>query len=323
MIDLFAVLRSLTLPGGSAPDAPQINIGPDTIPDELVAYYASAPDNHTVLTGILYRQNLTNYDYDVLIVNKVTGQASRAEGVCVAGTVYELSRLTPIGTSATRTYGTRGNPNVEILGGSGLTLDDSQLTVLDGGQIYIDPDPAGEGPGTLWIDGQFYIDSLHAARGHRDANFSNAGIVCTTVAGAEIAVPSAKWNSEPTYTFKAGRLYRIHSSGTYPTSAAGDNQGFIRIRKGAATVAGTQLLFYSVVTPTAFAGIPISFSFHGYIQNATGSDVSTKLSMTIARAAGPAEYRLYGDGNVPLIIEVEDIGVASDQPGIQALAVSV
>jgi hypothetical protein len=171
------------------------------------------------------------------------------------------------------------------------------------------------------------IDGISAPRGYRDANVTNNGDVANSTnasGGAEAAVPSASWDVEPTYTFIDGRLYALHLQGYLKSSVATVQAGIIRVRKGAGTVAGTQLARCdTIVAATGVANPTQGFDFVKYTKNTSGADVATKLSMTIDRTVGVGDYIIGGVADEPLILAVEDIGLVADQPGIAANAVSV
>lgn len=152
------------------------------------------------------------------------------------------------------------------------------------------------------------------------ANASDNGTVATTPAGAEIAVPSASWDEEPTFVFPNGYVFMVHAAGIM--GVASDQQvGGIRVRKGQATVSGTELLRHDIQVSGVF--VSPGFSFNGYIKNTSGSEVRTQLSLTIARVGGAGNVALSGTASTRLVVAVYRIGTVAKLPGIADAAISV
>ena len=170
----------------------------------------------------------------------------------------------------------------------------------------------------------FSIDGWGHGRGYINANSTNNGTVVGPVA-AETAVPAASWDEEPTYTFVNDRIYRLDLQCGIFNSAATDTVARTRVRKGSASTAGQQLAFWqfsphSGNTSTSSVG---SFRGVGYVKNNSGSNVSTKLSLTIERQSGAANVNLYGDADMPITLSVTDIGDADEQVGLSDVAVEI
>jgi hypothetical protein len=170
-------------------------------------------------------------------------------------------------------------------------------------------------------DVQFNGTSL--GRGGKGANTSTAGTVATATT-TEVAVASASWSNEPTITFVNGRLYEVYvAGGFHDASGAISALATVRVRKGAQSTAGTQLVFIKVEHATGLNGNVRSFSHIGYVKNTSGSNVATKLSLTLEKNVASTSVHLYGDANIPLIVAVKDIGDTTANAELASIAVSV
>ena len=156
----------------------------------------------------------------------------------------------------------------------------------------------------------------------RQAMAATTGTLVTSVAG-EIAVPSNMWavggtNHESTFILPTGHLYQVTISGAILPSGSPGTCG-IRVRKGAATITGTQLISFE---KDYAGGGGIEVGHVGYFKNTSGATVSTKLSLTIARIAA-INVALFGDVTRPMSVEVLDIGSVAAVPALAAIAPSV
>jgi hypothetical protein len=147
-----------------------------------------------------------------------------------------------------------------------------------------------------------------------DANFCNAGGVLATsvVANVEVAVPGGSWGREPTYVFQAGRCYLITINCAPNCANAGSSWGFMQVRMGSGSATGTGLLRHYVQYPPNFAGLGKSEIGHGWVFNSSGSDISTKLSLTTTWVASPVAPNnglgIYGgDALAPTYIAVYEL----------------
>jgi hypothetical protein len=305
---------------------PDIVIGL-TVPAELIAYYAAAPDNHNVIQGILYRQTATTYVYDIEIQHKVTGVISRAVGIAVAAVVAEHNRITAQGVKAIQEIGLHSAADVRFKLTSGLFLDDTTLLqIAAGASEVVNGALIVQAGGAFGVEGVFTIDAITAPRGLKStANTTDNGTVVTTPAGgAETAVASANWDTEPTLALRNNGLWRGFLTGYYiESTGAGGIIVQTRVRKGAATVAGTQLTLGQYPAPAGFGGLALSLNHTFYLKNSSGGTVNTKLSATVAGVGGAGTCSLYGDANHPLQIDLEDMGDITDHIDIAAKAVSV
>jgi hypothetical protein len=300
----------LIIPPGAGPGDPRIEIG-TVVPAELNAYYANAVYGTTVVAAILEYADADTYHYDA-VLQFAGGAYGRATGWSIknqqtgARVIWVPDRVEspPVIDGA----GTNFNPSIFF--GINDGLQPATRSIF----YNFDTRSAADFAGRLTVDG------ISTLRGYRDAMSSTAGSLVTST-GAEIAVPSAKWSSEPIFTFVAGRLYKCSINICVINSAATVGEAIVRIRKGAATIVGTQLIYYEYASTAGIATFGPQANSIGYIKNTTAGDVSTKLSATIQRGAGAGNFSLYGDVARPAIITVEDIGIASEQPGIIAVSV--
>lgn len=162
------------------------------------------------------------------------------------------------------------------------------------------------------------------SRGLIGANTTNNGIVVSTPAGgAETAVPSASWDSEPRYEFIHNRIYRVDMDGFAIESSGAATVSLIRVRKGAATTTGTQLGLKELFHPAGFGGFTQSFSYRTYFKNTTGQTVQSKLSLTINGVVGAGIWQLYGGNEDQLKMVVNDCGWVSDNATFASLLATI
>jgi len=323
---LFAVLRQLVIPAGSPITAPQIAIGP-TIPAELVTYYATF--GVTLVAAILYRKDATTYTYDA-----VTGGGSHVTGTVSAGDVAEMWLYTHpsanfssliVGFRSPASFGI-GFPGVngssiDIAANAALNLFGAATATSTGTFLFQSGAQFNLAVGSVsTVDGISAPRSMFAA-----VQRTNNGTVCTTPAGgAETAVPSASWDSEPNNSWRNDGLWLLRATGfTIESTGAGGAVSLVRIRKGAASVGGTQLALVEIFHPANFGGFTQGFEFHALVKNTSGSTVTSKLSLTINGVVGAGTWSLYGDGNRDLAITVQEVGNASDHADLANIAVSL
>jgi hypothetical protein len=264
--------------------------GASTIPAALTAYYAAQTPSAVVISGIIMYQDPSNYIYDVL-VDPSSGDSYRAVGTILSGSVVEEYRI---------------NPGTQIWGGSGG--NPTAATVVFNSGVFIDalakPVP---------VPKTFQIDGIGAARGIRKANVSVGGTVVTTVAGAEIAVPSVQWLWEPSYNFYDDHLYKATIMGGCYESATVTGQATVRVRQGTQSITGTQLVAFRQTVPAVGGSVPTMEST-GYFKNTSGATVATKLSLTVQKIISAGNFSLYGDANFPLMVVIEDVGTVTTNP---------
>jgi len=132
-----------------------------------------------------------------------------------------------------------------------------------------------------------------------------AGTAATSVAAAEAAIPAATWALEPHMTFVNGFMYRVDV--LFGVQMTAFPQVFtVRLRKGSATVAGQQLCRWSDTSRQAtFAE---GYTKTGWIYNASGADITTDLSLTIARISAAGNASLFGDAGQKLEVVIQRVG---------------
>lgn len=307
----FATLQSMTLPSGAGPNAPAIVVGLEPVPPELVTFYAADPvviGGYTVVQGSIWRRDATHYWYEVLLVEASTLFPAKAAGQVITGVVSEAARQVMGAGFPSISYGMRNQSDIYVQSGCDVIISGNLIVNSSAGQ------------GVSFIPGTpFTIDAISAPRGLRGAmSYTGGGLVAASTGTTEVAVPSATWTTEPTFTFEGGRLYRLGIMGMMRAASAVSSATTILVRKGAATTSGAVLASLAVQIPSSGAVALVGFYAERYIRNSTGSAVATKLSLTNQRVTGTASIELYGDANQPLAVVVEDVGIASQQTGLTA-----
>ena len=332
MRSALAGLRTLVLPWGASSSTPRIVLGPD-IPATLAAIPFA-----DISAAILFYFNATEYYFIATgtwsaVPTKIVlkGTYDAVNGI----TVYELHRPDfnemAFGTTAFDSnhpdinftdvsLNLGGTADLNLLASSLTTIQSgAEITAAGGGLISID----SGGLLSVVTGGDQKFDLISAARGYRSANSSNNGTLVTT--SAEAAVPAASWDEEPTYTFVSDRIYQLDLQCGVYNSAATDSVARIRVRKGSASTTGQQLAFWQASPTSANIGSSSVGSFCGraYVKNNSGSNVSTKLSLTIEKQSGAANVSLYGDADMPVTLVVRDIGDADEQIGQADVATEI
>jgi hypothetical protein len=144
--------------------------------------------------------------------------------------------------------------------------------------------------------------------------------------GAEVAIASASYTTEPTMDFSPQRIFRCHLAGMLNNLSAGNDSGdLIRIRKGTATTVGTLLYAWRQgVNSVAGIGDFCSVEFIGYWKNSSDNVISTKLTISHQRTSGAAVTNLsnlngIGSGG----LWVEDYCSITERPDIAGTCVSI
>lgn len=213
--------------------------------------------------------------------------------------------LMPVGT----TYAIVGSvtPGAGAYIGGALAVA-SNLTVAGSGTVGT----------SLAIGTGFTIGGFQG--GYVEYGTVTAGNVAASTT-VEVAIPTASWVHEPSLTFKTGRLYVASVSHGFGLGAGSAHAALVRLRKGAQTISG-QVLGSATWQDTQSTSFNSKF-FRAYIKNVSGADITTALSLTIARTTGASDVRLYGDGSsVPLIVEIQDAGLESGHK-LSPIAISI
>lgn len=292
---------TIAIPIGTPPDQPQWQVlTQDAIPTELQTFYSNA-----VVMVQVYRQDSNDYAYEALVIEG--GEFAKVEGRCIAGTVEEISRIRGPSGSQALYYGFRTpTPNV--------IYNDTDLIMANGGGISLFvADPLVK----------LNVDGYSLGRGLLGANTYTGGAGIAASNGAEVAIPSATWNVEPSFTFYHGRLFKWTLEYHVALSAATDSSTFILIRKGAASTTGTVLGGISANAPSSAAANAAGGIASGYFANTTALDVTTALSVTNRQTGGAAQTLLYGDTTIPIRLTIEDKGEYAQRPGFTSLVPSV
>lgn len=287
-------LRTITLPGDAAPGSPRLVLGPDLPPPLDTYLFAGAAD--PAVSAIIWYAGITGDDDYSFLAQVVVGAAIAVWfGHVIGGAVVETRPGLPTGQSWNNNVVSGTASTAFYLAGGSATSTDFRVRL-----------PSATG------------NSYSLPRGFRDMSITDNGIVCTTPGGgAETAVPSAQWDVEGNPTFQNGRIYCAMVQGSYiESTGAGGAVSFIRLRKGQATVVGTQLGLLEVFHPAGFGAFTGGFSVPFFFRNASGADVQTRLSLTINGVIGIGTWSLYGDANFPLIINLFDVCSSTDMSGL-------
>jgi hypothetical protein len=279
---------NITLPPGAGPGDPRLVIGP-ILPPPLDTYLFFGTDKATTAI-IWYGGTSSDDDYSFLAQVPTLSAHFIYVGHVLNGAVVESSV---------------GRP-----GGQWWMFNGSGISFL---QFLLNSSTAGPLDYSLWLP-ELSL-SLAQPRGYRDAMITDNGIVVTGLAGgAEVAVPSANWDQEINWILRTGRVYKATVRGNFiESSGAGGVVSFMRLRKGSATVVGTQLGFHEQFHQAATGGFTESFERSFVFANRSGATVTTKLSLTIQSVVGVGNVQLHGDANIPLEVWLEDIGATVEQ----------
>lgn len=266
----------IILPSTAGPNDPQTIIGP-VIRAALTTYFSSIPA--TVISNIIFQKDLNQWIFYALVDDGTFVFLSI--GTYEAGVVTESSRT---------------------------FVSSSQATLDFVGPVHFHSNSS------LEIDSgiPYSIDAISAPRGSRGANYWDGGFIATST-GAEVAVTG--WDVEPTYDFISGRMYKVIINITIGGNDAAVTIGLVRLRQGSETTGGTELCRWLYTVP---AGVAVfSGTLTGWFYNFAGnSNISTELSLTNDWIAGTTSSAFYGDADRPLIMAIEDIGIATEQPGL-------
>lgn len=141
---------------------------------------------------------------------------------------------------------------------------------------------------------------------------TDGGIVASSV-GAEAAIPSGSWDTEPLYTFDPLCVFQVHMTGLYLADDEGATMN-IKVRLGAATTSGTQLAAAQWQARGGNNGQ--TFDHLCYFVNTSNAAISSKLSLTVTRVAGGGTISLFGNGGFPIFVSVSRIGTTANLAGL-------
>jgi hypothetical protein len=156
----------------------------------------------------------------------------------------------------------------------------------------------------------------------QDAATAVSGVLATS-SGAEVAIPSGTWSNEKTFVFAPGHVYRATFIGGTINSLGTVQAATLRIRVGAATTTGNQILQWEAWGQAGMAGNAVPFTLLGYVKNVNTRPIYTKLSATIIRIVGAGSYSYFGDGTRPMTLAFEDVGPLDSRPNLASIAANV
>jgi hypothetical protein len=117
----------------------------------------------------------------------------------------------------------------------------------------------------------------------------------------------------PSMTFKDGRAYRLHINGMHESGAANDRMLY-RVRKGSASTSGTLYLDALRVPTSATAGLVTVVNMSFILENNSGADITTALSVNANPASGTASFQTATTNRA--FATVEDVGVVGSWSGV-------
>lgn len=283
MIDPNAQLEELTIPAGSGPADPRIQITKDP-PAALVAHYALV--GVTVRAAILEWYDAETAWYTTISALTGTGIANRAQGwlisdgaggllVCPVEIATQTRLLPPFAPIA---FG-QDTPGSFVFGesGVGVALDPLQrVDILNSMHFQIDTREQGRG----------LLERIDA-------------VAATAAIGAEavtLTVPSA--------TYRDGRCFAFRWRTQYTTTAAATISH--RIRR--TNLAGGIRAAYAQVLGAASGGTDIYEECR--LKNASGADITDTMVLTAQASAGTVTHT--GAATNVRYLEVWDIGDEAD-----------
>jgi hypothetical protein len=140
-------------------------------------------------------------------------------------------------------------------------------------------------------------------------------------AGAEVAISTAQWTAasgvEPGATFENNYVYKV-SVQMQAFASASFGIGAVRLRRGAGTIVGTLLHEWTIQRDNNLAST--TFEVTGYIKNVSGANVTTKLSISLAKVAGVAANMSLANAGTVLI---ENVGHVLDNTSRAAIATAL
>jgi hypothetical protein len=288
------LLNRITFPGGARSGQPRMVVGAKT-PSELAVF------------GI--DQALLSYVTDVVTGVEVgyffIGSSNRMDGT-------GKTRAMVFGNV---TYPTPGDPDSATQNDVATNFQQNmkEQVLVDGGDATIFKDHRVFFWTSVDIDplinsGDLKIGGISQGRGPRGSMQFITGTLIGSV-GAE--VPLVAWgNSVPT-EFVLGRMYKITAQGGIFDSAGTVHQATVRIRATQNSIATMQLAFWRINTPAGINAFVDSWTRVAYVK-VTGAAATLIPGITIQRSVGAGTISLYGDGNIPCTVQIEDVGRADD-----------
>lgn len=186
-----------------------------------------------------------------------------------------------------------------------------------GERVYVDNVP----PGAHFVSG--VIDAYGAAI---FAGPNSAGTLVSSTAGAEGAVPSNQWSPsgngvQPRLQVPPNYIARVTLVIGMFLGTATPSQAIIRIRKTTPTPT-TGTVYMGWREEMALTTVK-SVTLVGYVQNPGDTTSDQIVGVTITQAAGSNTQSLYADTTIPMSLEVQPVGLVSQNPGLAARAVNV
>jgi hypothetical protein len=132
---------------------------------------------------------------------------------------------------------------------------------------------------------------------------TTAGVLGQT--GAEAALAASSYTVQPTCLAPPRTIMRAKLFMPMFINNATNSVHVVRLRVGAVSAAGTQLLMWQPQFNTATVTLVTSFYLEGYFKNGLDVTREVPLSLTLAAGTGSALVGAYSDANLPLVLTVE------------------
>lgn len=187
--------------------------------------------------------------------------------------------------------GGRGAPEITLYSDTGATPDNT---------LFID---------TLNI--QLYDGTTAHNMGYGPCTFkaitASTGTITTT---ETVAITT---NS---YTYKKNRAYKVHVKGMASSSVVND---IVKLRVRKTNLAGTIMYDSESAVDMPVAGVNRGYNLEFIFQVGSGADVVANFVMTWFRLVGTGNCNIVASGTNPAYLQIEDLGLASDFPGVPTL----
>lgn len=269
-------------------DGPWITIG-SGLPAELIAFFLTFQplgEPETAVNGTIFYDAVNDYQWDILVIAPTFG-AVRSVGRSISGVLVEVYRIVNLLEAGETTLQWTNfepqnliSPAIQVTGGAlGLRLN---------------------------TDAFFYIGNVSQPRGLVAGSF-----VLSTANTAAITTGTALQSG--TCTFQNGRAFKIvHRTSLIGSVAGAQANVFFR----AGTLAPTGSTVYGPVRSQSQLTVsPGQYQqFEAEFVNTTGSDIVGTCAIVLTNTSGTCTE--IADATKPRYMYVEDIGAATDYPGL-------
>lgn len=157
--------------------------------------------------------------------------------------------------------------------------------------------------------------------------YTTAGTVvsCPAVSGAETAMANWAVGADANVTVGPGRIAKLSLDvGLYHADTAAA-MCQVRIRESVNSPTANALGFFRFLLGAEGSNVPGPFHGECYVKNTdTSFDSTFQPGLTVSRVTGNAvAHSLYGDGNIPCRIVVQDMGLITDNPALANISATL